>query len=1007
MANTDYTVRFTGKDDLSSTINSAKQSLNDFARVGQSQIDKIDAKFNKIISSSAPLKRQLRDLQQLMAQMNFQGLSNTEEFTKVAQAAGQIKNAISDAATATQRFANDTMTLQAGIQALQGIAGAASAVQGAMALLGTENEDVARSIQKVQGALAILNGVQAVANSLNKDSILIQKLKQIRLSATSATTTTNTVATTANTAAVTVNTAATVASNIAQKAWNIAKAIGKALLGDWSGLLIVGAAALATYAIATSNSTKQQKELNNETEKSKSLHQMVYDARVKNIDSIADEINKINALRNVIHSTNATYQEKINAYNQLKQIVPQYNATISQEGVVQYEAVNAIYAHIAALKDLQRAMALLEVGKELEKEQIKGELDLEDKREKLRRKQINAIYDRAEMARTSKQGGPTWQGGRSNEYLAAQNRYKINTSEIAKTTKEIQQQTAALKDLTNRRRAYDRLIEKEKPQNIIDAVTGKQKPTTPKAPRGGGGGGKVTPQVDKAVEEQTKYDKNKAALQQQLNDEVIDEITYRSKILELEKQHYNYLLSSGKATKEQIQNAQKLYEAAESSFKSLEIDINYNDSIANLNQQLADGLITIEQHAESVAEALKTVYLENQKIGEATKEMAEEYVKAKANAEKLKEPLEGSVAYLEQEIQKINNILDNEVINIGARIQLETKKQELQNQLDTITQGEVTIKAKVTPTYIEKGSIDDKRASYENASSQMQQVQSDYEIGLIDLDTAKEQINEINNELRKLGLEPIRVEFQTNLDKIKIDFDTAMESFSAIDAVADSFDNLNTAIDENKNIWKQFIAALQLAESIMNAVIAVEKTMELVSNLLGISKTVEAAGTIAATTASQGKVAADAEETVSATAAAVALRAQEAATLDLAAAQIFAAHAAIPFVGVPTAVGFIGQMMAAMVAQHAASAALQAFAEGGIVRGASRYGDNVLARVNSGEMILNASQQSNLWNAIENGDFGDGTTQQYVTFKLRGQDLYGLFKNYSKSQIKTGLKLVL
>ncbi|PJI22413.1 hypothetical protein [Prevotella intermedia] len=44
------------------------------------------------------------------------------------------------------------------------------------------------------------------------------------------------------------------------KIWNTVKAIGKALLGDFSGLLIVGAGALATYAIATSNSADAEKE---------------------------------------------------------------------------------------------------------------------------------------------------------------------------------------------------------------------------------------------------------------------------------------------------------------------------------------------------------------------------------------------------------------------------------------------------------------------------------------------------------------------------------------------------------------------------------------------------------------------------------------------------------------------------------------------------------------------------------------------------------------------------
>jgi len=42
------------------------------------------------------------------------------------------------------------------------------------------------------------------------------------------------------------------------------------------------------------------------------------------------------------------------------------------------------------------------------------------------------------------------------------------------------------------------------------------------------------------------------------------------------------------------------------------------------------------------------------------------------------------------------------------------------------------------------------------------------------------------------------------------------------------------------------------------------------------------------------------------------------------------------------------------------------FAQGGIVGGSSTSGDKVLARVNSGEMVLNKSQQSNLFNLLKN-----------------------------------------
>ena len=67
-----------------------------------------------------------------------------------------------------------------------------------------------------------------------------------------------------------------------------------------------------------------------------------------------------------------------------------------------------------------------------------------------------------------------------------------------------------------------------------------------------------------------------------------------------------------------------------------------------------------------------------------------------------------------------------------------------------------------------------------------------------------------------------------------------------------------------------------------------------------------------------------------------------------------------------------------------------AFATGGVVGGNSFTGDRNLIRVNSGEMILNRSQQANLWNAI-NGGVGGGQ----VTFRIDGQQLVGVLQNYN------------
>ena len=64
------------------------------------------------------------------------------------------------------------------------------------------------------------------------------------------------------------------------------------------------------------------------------------------------------------------------------------------------------------------------------------------------------------------------------------------------------------------------------------------------------------------------------------------------------------------------------------------------------------------------------------------------------------------------------------------------------------------------------------------------------------------------------------------------------------------------------------------------------------------------------------------------------------------------------------------------------------FANGGIVGGNSYSGDKQLARVNSGELILNRGQQSKLFKMINNGGTGGN-----VEFKIRGCDLIGAINN--------------
>ena len=79
-------------------------------------------------------------------------------------------------------------------------------------------------------------------------------------------------------------------------------------------------------------------------------------------------------------------------------------------------------------------------------------------------------------------------------------------------------------------------------------------------------------------------------------------------------------------------------------------------------------------------------------------------------------------------------------------------------------------------------------------------------------------------------------------------------------------------------------------------------------------------------------------------------------------------------------------------------ASLNSYASGGIIGGQTSIGDLNLARVNSGEMILNGTQQKKLFNLLNsNGGVAGSTGTTSTTVKIKGSDIYLALKNYDKS----------
>jgi hypothetical protein len=128
------------------------------------------------IANSPNTKRTVAQLQNLALKVQALGPEFQDMSNKIIQAAGKIKDKVSDAGAQITYFASDTRRIDAVISGAQGVAGAFGIAEGAAALFGSKNEELQKTLAKVQGAIALINGIQAIQNVLQQESAFMTGL---------------------------------------------------------------------------------------------------------------------------------------------------------------------------------------------------------------------------------------------------------------------------------------------------------------------------------------------------------------------------------------------------------------------------------------------------------------------------------------------------------------------------------------------------------------------------------------------------------------------------------------------------------------------------------------------------------------------------------------------------------------------------------------------------------------------------------------------------------------
>ena len=348
--------------------------MTSFDQAMDESAKKAEKSFADIVDSvktaNVNVKKELRQITNAMTSMLAQGVSPaSEEYKKLAQRAGELKDALADVNEEIQAQANDTkeMTLAFGALAdgLQAFQGA----QAAMSLFGVESEDAAKAMQKMMAVQQMLNSVQAIGNSLTSKSTLLGKayasVKALLATTSGAQATAEGTAAAATTGLAAAEGGATVATTVLTAAINALPFVAAA-----------GAAAIVVGVL--SDLVSNAKETAHELEITREATKAVSDANGEAAKKYMDSSLELEKYRKTITNFNGTEKEEKKLVDELNS---KYGDTMGHYKTLndwKQTLINQSDAYCKMLAEEAKAQALSAKMGELYAKQVTGEISFAD-----------------------------------------------------------------------------------------------------------------------------------------------------------------------------------------------------------------------------------------------------------------------------------------------------------------------------------------------------------------------------------------------------------------------------------------------------------------------------------------------------------------------------------------------------------------------------------------------------------------------------------------------------
>lgn len=162
-------------------INNAQafEILEDAINKGVLSVNELKNRTEDLTKKTLSFRQEMR---QLAEQINS-GKLKGDELLIAKQRLADMKDKAADLSAQTKILGSDTRALDTAMQGLSLGVGIFTSLQGASALFGSENEKVQQALLKVMGAMAVLQGLQQIQNSLDKESGFLISVKTYALEA--------------------------------------------------------------------------------------------------------------------------------------------------------------------------------------------------------------------------------------------------------------------------------------------------------------------------------------------------------------------------------------------------------------------------------------------------------------------------------------------------------------------------------------------------------------------------------------------------------------------------------------------------------------------------------------------------------------------------------------------------------------------------------------------------------------------------------------------------------